>query len=114
MSRTIYLGLDVHKDSVTIAVLPAGAGGDTPLAADSAELVGNYALRIVFVGRAEARKGIHVLLSAFEALARERRLPVDPAGDGNRFRGTCAAAAGSSQATACSSSTSRCSSPTSG
>jgi phosphatidylinositol alpha-mannosyltransferase len=27
--------------------------------------------RIVFVGRAEARKGIHVLLSAFEALARE-------------------------------------------
>lgn len=31
-------------------------------------------LRIAFVGRAEARKGIHVLLSAFEALARE--LPV--------------------------------------
>jgi phosphatidylinositol alpha-mannosyltransferase len=27
--------------------------------------------RIVFVGRAEARKGIHVLLAAFEALARE-------------------------------------------
>lgn len=30
MSRTIYLGLDVHKDSVTIAVLPAGA--ETPTA----------------------------------------------------------------------------------
>jgi hypothetical protein len=24
-SSTIYLGLDVHKDSITVAVLPAGA-----------------------------------------------------------------------------------------
>jgi DUF971 family protein len=31
-----------------LTVLPAGAGRDTPLAADSAELVGNYALRIAF------------------------------------------------------------------
>ena len=28
-SSTIYLGLDVHKESVTIAVLPAGAAAPT-------------------------------------------------------------------------------------
>jgi hypothetical protein len=28
---TIYLGLDVHKESVTVAVLPAGAPAPTPL-----------------------------------------------------------------------------------